>query len=493
MRKLLILVGLLGLILIPNMAQAVTEIEYCVGTVPTDDIYYRIVVDHFNFTNSSLYPFNSCFLIQDKTNITIDFNGSTIYPNDTTNSVIINSDNLNSFTLWNGTIDYSRHGTIGQGIRILSGNLTDIYLYNISVLGASIANAGLFFGNLASTDETDLTVIDSTFTNIVGWDIVLYIEQDEITSCGNVYDSFNPTGSLLSKDSCSVAPAEYKDYIRQVNCTASSSTADGALVCSNAIPIPTDCTNITTDAWTVLTVANESWLNDNMSFTRFTCNPEGDRITHCDNLFRPCTYFNFNSFPSRRWDDYAAGQNATSFHVVSVPPSCLDNDGGNFTMIGRLHLACKSFTVSGVEVDGQEEDCNHEMLCFNSNTMEERFTDCTSILTPCQFSCVEGICLAATTTTLREGADPLIDLSPYGAGEWVSMLFTPFSIITMMLVGIGAYFEAQVKDAKGGIFLAVMIVGVLAFTYLGLYPAWIGILIAIVCAGILSKFVMRLW
>jgi len=164
-------------------------------------------------------------------------------------------------------------------------------------------------------------------------------------------------------------------------------------------------------------------------------------------------------------------------------------------MIGRLQLSCKSFTESGIEIDGEEESCEHGMYCFNSNTMEERFTDCTSILTPCPFGCVEGVCLSVATTTLprEEDRQSLIDLSPYGIASWVTMLFTPFSIITMMLVGIGAYFEQQVDDAKGAIFLAVIIIGVLGFTYLGIYPAWIGVLIAIICAGILSKFVLNLW
>ena len=164
-------------------------------------------------------------------------------------------------------------------------------------------------------------------------------------------------------------------------------------------------------------------------------------------------------------------------------------------MVGRLHLACKSFTESGIIIDGESESCEHEMVCFNSNTMEERFTDCTSILTACSYGCVEGVCRSVATTTLPTGADQqsLIDLSPYGVASWVSMLFTPFTIITMMLVGVGAYFEQQVDDSKGSIFLAVIIIGVLGFTYLGLYPAWIGILITIVCAGILAKFVLNLW
>lgn len=85
---------------------------------------------------------------------------------------------------------------------------------------------------------------------------------------------------------------------------------------------------------------------------------------------------------------------------------------------------------------------------------------------------------------------PMMDM-PFAAAGWVGLLFTPFSIITMFLVGIGAYFENMVKDAKGAIFLSVIIIGVLAFTYLGLYPAWIGVLIIIVCALILSKFVLK--
>lgn len=87
--------------------------------------------------------------------------------------------------------------------------------------------------------------------------------------------------------------------------------------------------------------------------------------------------------------------------------------------------------------------------------------------------------------------DPMIDLGFKELG-WVGVLFAPFSLITMFLVGIGAYFENMVKGSGGKIFITTIMIGVLSFTYLGLYPAWVGILIVILCGAILAKFVMGL-
>lgn len=483
MKKLLVLGMVIGLAML-SVAVYAEDITYCQGHSLSDKDYSLTEDIYFNNASLGVYA-NRCFGCTN--NVTVNMMGFTIYPNFTDTAVAFTYSN--NCTFINGTINFTFHAQAGT--RGIQGNGDNVWLENIVLEGANIGYQGLHAGGVANEN---LTVINLTFTNFVHNDFELHIAQSEITSCGNSWNTFWGAGSVLSKDSCSEPAASYKDYIRQVNCTAHSSSSVGSLVCSNEIKIPADCVNITTEAWTVVTPQNETWLNENTSFTRFTCNPEGDRIEHCDNLYKTCTYYNFNSYPTRRWDDYAAGGNATSWHVIAIPMVCIENvEGGNFSMIGRLQLSCKSFTESGIEIDGESEDCEHGMYCFNSNTMEERFTDCTSILTPCPFGCVEGVCLSVATTTLPRAEDQqsLIDLTPYGVGSWVSMLFTPFTIITMMLVGIGAYFEQQVDDAKGAIFLAVIIIGVLGFTYLGLYPAWIGILIAIVCAGILAKFVLK--
>lgn len=294
-----------------------------------------------------------------------------------------------------------------------------------------------------------------------------------------------------------VSDAVYNTYHVTVNCTRHSATRGGSLVCSNEIDIPDDCINITTQAWTVIVPNNDTNLNSSWSFTRWTCNPNDGDEDHCDNLYETCTYPNFNVYPNVESDDYSAGSTATSQHIAVLSDPCITNEAANFSMIGRLYLACKSQVESGVHIDEEEQDCEHQIVCFNSNIMEEQFADCTSILTPCDHGCVSGVCQSAETTVV---IDPItgeniedtsyVNLQDYPAMAWVGLIFTPFSIITMMLVGVGAYMEQQVDDSKGVIFFGVLIVGVLAFTYLGLYPAWVGILITIACAGILTKILM---
>lgn len=494
MRKLWIVVGLFVALSMVGAVQAPDiQVNYCTE-ITANDTYISVLEDIY-FNNSSAAYNYACFRPSGAgavsySNVTIDLNGSTIFINNTLIADGVTIQAAMNWTVRDGIFNYTGHTSSGTGIHGQSTDNENILIENVQVV------AGARYGLFIVDGTKGLQVYNSTFTGSTNYDINLKLPQSEITSCENTYNTFYATGSLLSKDLCTDPPAEYRDYIYETNCTQHSSTAYGSLVCSNEFPIPADCVNITTEAWTVISVNNEEYMNVNTSFTRWTCNPEGDRTTHCDNLYRTCEYYNLNAYPKRRWDDYAAGGNATSFHIVTLPYGCMENvTGGNFTMIGRLHLACKSFTESGIIIDGESEECEHGMYCFNSNTMEERFADCTSIHTPCVYGCVEGVCLPVSTTTLPsgEGTGTLIDLSPYTAASWISMLFTPFSIITMMLVGVGAYFESSVKDAKGGIFLAVIIIGTLGFTYLGIYPAFIGILIAIVCAGILSKFVLQLW
>jgi len=82
---------------------------------------------------------------------------------------------------------------------------------------------------------------------------------------------------------------------------------------------------------------------------------------------------------------------------------------------------------------------------------------------------------------------PLVNM-PFGEAGWVGLLFTPVSIITMFLVGIGAWFEAQVRS-KGAIFCLVLAAGALLFTYLGFYPTWVGLVLVMIASGVFVWFI----
>lgn len=497
MRKGLVLLGLIiGFAMLSGtvFGAVFRSVSYCTN-IDANDTYIS-VTDDIWFTNSSLHNY-ACFYPSDAVgnpaniftnNVTINLMGHTVYANESHPDTItgVYGYGATNWTIINGTFDFTYHAAAGYGLQFPYLDNADMYLENVTVRrGIGSLDTGII---VSWASAKRLTVYNSTFTGATTYDLDLELPQSEIISCDNEWDTSRPAHSLLSKDACSDPPASYKDYIVQVNCTQSSSASYGALACSNNIPIPADCVNITTSAWTVLTMQDEGYLNSSFSFTRYTCNPEGDRTTYCDNLYRTCEYIHVNAYPSREWDTYAAGGNATSFHAISIPDGCLINAAGNFTMIGRLHLACKSFTESGISIDEQAESCTHILTCYNSGTMEERFSDCTSILTPCVYGCVEGVCQSVSTTTLPsgEGSGSFITF-PFASGAWISMLFTPFSLITFVLVGVGVMLESQVKDAKGTIFLAVIMIGVLMFTYLELYPLWIGVLIVLICAVLLSK------
>lgn len=497
MNKWLMFVGLFIFFSLAVSVQGATttQTEYCIN-VQANDTYINVTADIL-FANSSLYGYR-CFYsgssLTDTTssfhNVTINFNGFDLHANETHPNLIhgVYVSHGTNWTVMNGTINFTRHLTTGYGISLTSNSGADYEIYNVTVIGGATIGLNV----VAGVDR--LTVEDSSFTGSDTYDIQLLLPQTEITSCGNVWNSFNGAGSVLSKDSCQDPPASYKDYIYETNCTVSSDTHYGAVTCSNEFPIPSDCVNITTWAWTVITPHNDTWLQTNKSFTRWTCNPEGDRISpNCDNLYEYCTYGNLNSYPKVEWDDYAGGQNATSFHLVTIPDGCILYDTKAwFNVTGRLHLACKSFTQSGIEIDGESEACEHELVCYNSATMEERFEDCTSILTPCTYGCYDGVCSATPTTTIPDGDEhgALLDLDPYTAQSWIELIFTPVAIVTMFLVGLGAYFENQVDDSKGAIFLAIVCIGVIMFTYFGIYPVWIGVLLIIACSLILAKFIL---
>ena len=112
----------------------------------------------------------------------------------------------------------------------------------------------------------------------------------------------------------------------------------------------------------------------------------------------------------------------------------------------------------------------------------DSFSNVVNTTSTCAISCVgdgntsycEG--LVAEEETL----DSFLNIGAYiDGGSFIDALFTPFWILTMFLMGLGVWFENQVKS-NGIVFGIVMIVGILGFTYLGIYPAWVGYLIIII-------------
>jgi len=509
MNKQLLLIGLVGLFgffVMPNLAKAdtVIDVSYCNNSIE-DNTIYRLTNDVY-FNNASLYNWQ-CFDVGIKKNVTINLMGYTIYPNYTNTATGITGSGANAnLHILNGTINFTFHGVTSSNCISFGGwGSSDIWIEDINCVGAGgIGYIGLTF---ATDDQTNLTVRNSNFTEFNHNDLELHPAQSQILGCGNNYTTFWSGGSVLSKDPCYYPPADYKDYYVEVNCTRYSSGASASLSCSNSIEIPMDCRNITTRAWTRIILQNYTYpdvvdpnlagLNDSYSFSRYTCNPEDNRVTYCDHYYQTCTLPHIFEMPEREYNAYAQGQNATSYHIVVTPfgnnIGCLNNPYANVTMIGRLAMTCKSYTQSGIHIDEVEYSCEHTVRCFNSNTMEERFIDCTSILTPCDYGCVEGVCRPATQE--EEQSETMLgdDIAKtYPAVAWVTLLISPVSLVTMFLIGIGSVMEYQARS-KGAIFLAVVVVGALAFSYLGIYPAWLGILIAIVCGALLTKYILKLW
>lgn len=81
--------------------------------------------------------------------------------------------------------------------------------------------------------------------------------------------------------------------------------------------------------------------------------------------------------------------------------------------------------------------------------------------------------------------DPMLDM-PFAEAGWVGALFSPFAIALFFMVGISAYFEAQVKS-HGAVFLAVMIVTSIGLSILGVFPIWFGFVAIVICSAILTK------
>jgi hypothetical protein len=488
MRKSLLLIVPIAFVLLAAPAMAVTPLTDCADLAP--GITYELQNDIlFNGNTTRWYCFNAAV----GASRTLDMMGYTVYMNDSGpwGGIYGIANGGNNTVIRNGNFIFN--GTSGYGIVITS------YGGNTTITGIHVNLGGHSFDGILAVCGgcviDNLTVTDSSFTGVSpvwGWDLDIG-HAYPIYGCNNTFGTAFG-GVTLNTNPCSTPPGTMKDYIVGVNCTQHSSAAYGSLVCSNNITIPADCANITTEAYTVIDPNYETGLNGSFSFTRYTCDPEGDHTTYCDNRYRVCSYTEMNAYPSVYWNDYAAGVTATSYHISVIPDGCIIGAGANFTMIGRLFLTCKSPTVSGITIDNTSASCTHTVVCFNSDIMEERFADCTSVLTPCTYGCYGGVCIGTATSTttiapLGSPGAPLIAMPT--ALSFVGLLLTPQIIFMAALCGIGYMFEqASGWKAKGSMFLGTLILGSVMLTYVGILPVWVGVAISLLCAVVLFRGVL---
>jgi len=115
--------------------------------------------------------------------------------------------------------------------------------------------------------------------------------------------------------------------------------------------------------------------------------------------------------------------------------------------------------------------------------------------TYCSSGCVaEGntsYCLGATGS--RGSLDSFLNVGSFVGGfVWIDMIFTPFFLLTMALIGFSGYFAQRFKESATVIFIVTITVGALAFVYLGVYPRSIGYLIGLLLIGVTGMYFQKM-
>jgi hypothetical protein len=279
-------------------------------------------------------------------------------------------------------------------------------------------------------------------------------------------------------------------FERIENCTSSSAYSYGALSCNISIPIPSDCVNITTHAYTLFLYNNETNFNESLNWGKWTCNPFGDYLTtaNCDEKYIQCSYPATYSYIKRDFNNYRANQTATSYHLINIPNGCMVNQYATFSILGRLEVICYSATNYGIIINNQTLNCTHEFKCADGSNMIEVFPDCHALVIPCGTGaiCESNSCIPRNQTSAQTPINTLglgIDLGIF------NFFLTPLFICFIIMLGVSGFITSKATGKKNKfdptIFLISIIGFTLMFTIFDIFPAWIGFLLVVFAAILL--------
>lgn len=140
--------------------------------------------------------------------------------------------------------------------------------------------------------------------------------------------------------------------------------------------------------------------------------------------------------------------------------------------------------------------CTTGYFCIDSETLGFVNSACGyDNTTYCNSGCVSqgntSYCQGATGQ--QQATDSFLNLGSYVGGfVWIDYLFTPFMLVTLMLLGVASYIASRFRESAGTIFIVVLVVGALAFSYLGVYPPSVAYIITLfLIVGAVSEIMAR--
>jgi hypothetical protein len=141
--------------------------------------------------------------------------------------------------------------------------------------------------------------------------------------------------------------------------------------------------------------------------------------------------------------------------------------------------------------------CISNWKCLDSKTIAYQMPDCSftnQITCSSGKNCLNGTC-AVLTPSPEIPSDVSGSLLPIGSTipqlKFIDKLFTPFFLLTMMMLGVSGWIShttsKQGENLNPTVFGVTVIVFSLIFTVIGVYPAWIGIVMIIIVALYLAR------
>jgi len=425
---------------------------------------------NYRLMNNIYADRNPCFLIN-TSNVWFDLNGYNITGNSSDRTAIgiqattLTPTYLNNISVFNGTIQRFINSD-GLGAILLS-HTNDTAFYDL-VLREN--RYGMYIVDSAYDDNSYVDIFDTNFTyNFYG----IYTgngERIRIDNCS--FHSLIQEINALSLEESSINKSSFGEEVAPANCTILEKTF------FFEIGNTTICT-----VWGTYSGATYGILCDYCVNNTFFNNIIFADISDFRIEYGYRNMFYFNQFLRKQ----------TTFNGLYLAEDTYDNYGcGNNGIISDY--GTNNIFEDECIGDMPEFPCQAGYFCSDDTHRVLVETDCDIVnTTECEYYCVSdgnnSYCGGLAEEEAME--DTMIDM-PFPEAGWVGLLFTPFSIINMFLIGIGAYFEQQIKS-KGAVFLVIFTVGSLAFTVLGLFPAWYGVVMILIGAGILTKFVLKLW
>lgn len=131
---------------------------------------------------------------------------------------------------------------------------------------------------------------------------------------------------------------------------------------------------------------------------------------------------------------------------------------------------------------------NDDVVFVTSSASILNTTDCGS--SGCVSDGNTSYCANAVTQT--DSTDSLLNIGDYiGGFVWIDMIFTPFFLATLFMLGVSGYFALRFKESAGTVFVITISVMALAFVYLGIYPVSIGYFIGLMIIFVAMSFIQK--